>query len=229
MERILAALNRMPLFGGLSREELLRFREIAQEKSFGRAEWIFSEGDEGEGFYVILEGRVKIFKLSPSGKEQILHLFGPGDSFGEVAVFEGGSFPANAQALQDTRALFFPRAAFRALLRNHPDFALKLLADLSRKLREFTMQIESLALKEIPARLASYLLYLAREQPGDGNVVTLAISKGELARLLGTIPETLSRIFARLSGQGLIRVTGRRIALLDRAGLEALAREGRIP
>ncbi len=229
MEKTLLALSRIPLFHGLSREELLRFHAIGQEKSFARGEWIFSDGDEGEGFFVILEGGVKIFKLSPAGKEQILHLFGPGDSFGEVAVFEGGSFPANAQTLQKTRVVFFPRTAFRALLRRHPDLALKLLADLSRKLREFTLQIESLALKEIPSRLASYLLYLAREQAGNGKEVTLGISKGELARLLGTIPETLSRIFGRLSGQGLIRVTGRRIALLDPVGLEALAREGKAP
>lgn len=226
MERTLAALSRIPLFSGLSRKQLLEFQAISRERSFGRGEWIFSDGDEGEGFFVILSGGVKIFKLSPSGKEQILHLFGPGDSFGEVAVFEGGPFPANAQALQETQVLFFPRAAFRDLLKDHPELALKLLADLSRKLREFTRQIEGLALKEIPSRLAVYLLLLAREQGGTPEV-TLSISKGELANLLGTIPETLSRIFARLSAQGLIQVAGRRITLLDPAGLEELAQAGK--
>lgn len=226
MEQALAALSRIPLFSGLSRDQLLEFQAICRERSFGRGEWIFSDGDEGEGFFVILSGGVKIFKLSPSGKEQILHLFGPGDSFGEVAVFEGGPFPANAQALQETRTLFFPRAAFRALLKDHPELALKLLADLSRKLREFTRQIESLALREIPSRLAVYLLFLAREQ-GGAPEVTLSISKGELANLLGTIPETLSRIFARLSALGLIRVAGRRIALLDPRRLEELAQAGK--
>ncbi len=228
MERTLDALARIPLFRGLSRDQLLAFHAISREKTFGRGEWIFSDGDDGEGFFVILRGGVKVFKLSPAGKEQILHLFGPGDSFGEVAVFEGGPFPANAQALEETRALFFPRAAFRTLLKENPDLALQLLAELSRKLREFTRQIESLSLKEIPARLAAYLLWLARKQ-GQGREVTLSISKGELASLLGTIPETLSRILARLSAQGLIRVAGRRIALLDPGGLEELARAGKAP
>jgi CRP-like cAMP-binding protein len=101
-----------------------------------------------------------------------------------------------------------------------------LLADLSLKLRQFTVQIENLSLKEIPARLATYLLYLADEQ-GRSDQVTLSISKGQLASLLGTIPETLSRIFAKLSSQQLIQVGGRKIALLDTEGLKDLAQSGK--
>ena len=101
-----------------------------------------------------------------------------------------------------------------------------MLAIMSSKLREFTVQIENLSLKEIPARLASYLIYLADEQQSE-DAVTLGISKGQLASILGTIPETLSRIFAKLSGQGLIRVQGPKIALLDREGLEDLAEFGK--
>jgi CRP/FNR family transcriptional regulator len=101
-----------------------------------------------------------------------------------------------------------------------------MLAIMSSKLREFTIQIENLSLKEIPARLASYLIYLADEQQSE-NVVTLGISKGQLASILGTIPETLSRIFAKLSGEDLIRVQGPKITLLDREGLEDLAEFGK--
>ncbi len=218
MEKATAILARIPLFSGLSRAQLDQFQDIALEKSFGRGELIFSEGDEGNGFYVVLRGTVKIFKVSPDGKEHILHIFSIGHA--------GENFPANAEALQDTRALFFPRSAFVALLEKNPALSLKLLADLSLKLRQFTVQIENLSLKEIPARLATYLLYLADEQ-GSFDQVTLSISKGQLASLLGTIPETLSRIFAKLSSQQLIQVEGRKIALLDPEGLKDLAQSGK--
>jgi CRP/FNR family transcriptional regulator, dissimilatory nitrate respiration regulator len=226
MEKTLDVMARIPLFSGLHHGQLAQFQGIALEKSFVKGELIFSEGDEGNGFYVILAGTVKIFKVSPDGKEHILHIFTAGQPFGEVPVFAGEHFPANAEALQETRALFFPRSAFVALLEKNPALSLKLLADLSLKLRQFTVQIESLSLKEIPARLATYLLYLAEEQ-GRNDQVTLSISKGQLASLLGTIPETLSRIFAKLSSQQLIQVEGRKITLLDAAGLEDLAQSGK--
>lgn len=214
-----------PVFSGLSSEQLLAVRNIAVEKKFNKGEIIFSEGDEGNGFYIIVEGMVKIFKVSPEGKEHILHIYETGKSFGEVPVFAGDHFPAMAEAIAATRVLFFPRADFQKLIGENPSLAMKMLADLSVKLRQFTIQIENLSLKEIPARLASYLMYLSEEQGGT-DVVTLAISKGQLASLLGTIPETLSRIFAKLSGQDLIRVDGRQITLVDRVALEDLAETG---
>jgi CRP/FNR family transcriptional regulator len=113
-----------------------------------------------------------------------------------------------------------------ALLGKNPGLSLKLLADLSLKLRQFAVQIENLSLKEVPARLATYLLVLAEEQ-GRGDQVTLSISKGQLASLLGTIPETLSRIFAKLSAQQLIQVEGRKIVLTDAEGLRDLAQSGK--
>ena len=134
--------------------------------------------------------------------------------------------PANAQTLSKTRILLFPRSAFVDLITANPSLALNLLAIMSKKLRQFAAQIENLSLKEIPARLASYLIYLAEEQ-GTEDAVKLNVSKGQLASLLGTIPETLSRIFAKLSGQNLIRVEGPRISLLDRQGLEDLAEHGK--
>jgi CRP-like cAMP-binding protein len=222
----LQVMARIPLFAGLSPAELAQFGGIAVERGFGKNEWVFAEGDDGDGFYVILSGTVKVFKLSADGKEHILHIFPPGQVFGEVPVFAGEHFPANAQAVVPSRLLFFPRAAFVALLEQHPALALKLLADLSLKLRQFATQIENLSLKEIPARLATYLLVLAESQ-GQRDQVTLAISKGQLASLLGTIPETLSRMFAKLSGQNLIAVEGRTIRLLDVPALQELAEAGK--
>ncbi len=218
----LEILGDAPIFNGLSEKELGEIRKIAVDRLYDRERAVFFEGDTGDGFYVVADGRVKIYKVSPEGKEKILHIYGPGQPFGEVPVFAGKRFPASAQTLVKSHLLFFPRAEFVRLISEHPSLALNMLAVLSGRLRQFTVQIENLALKEVPARLASYLVYLAEEQKA-ADAVTLEISKGQLASLLGTIPETLSRIFARMSGIGLIEVDGRKIALLDPAGLRELA------
>lgn len=215
------------LFNGLAEEQLDQIRRIARRMAFDRGEPIFWEGDEGKGFYIVAAGTVKIFKLSAEGKEQILHIYGPGQPFGEVPVFAGQHFPANAQAVEKSEVLFIPRQAFIDLITAHPSLALNMLAVLSLRLRQFTVQIENLSLKEVPGRLAAYLIYLAEEQ-ADPETVRLPVSKGQLASLLGTIPETLSRIFSKMSSQGYIEVQGAEIALLDRQALEALASSGRL-
>jgi len=161
------------------------------------------------------------------GKEQILHICGPGNPFGEVPVFSGENFPANAQTLLKSHLLFFPRNAFVNLISENPSLAMNMLAFLSMRLRQFTIQIENLSLKEVPGRLATYLVYLSAEQQSE-NQVSLAISKGQLASLLGTIPETLSRILAKMSSTGLIAVNGRDIVITDRLGLEDLAENGKL-
>ena len=206
------------LFEGLSGEEVETISKLIFEKKYGKGETIFFEGDEADGFYIVSSGQIKVFKMNPMGKEHILHIFGPGEPVGEVPVFSKQPFPANAEALVKSATLFFPRKDFVALIENNPSIALNMLAVLSRRLRQFATQIENLSLKEVPARLAGYLLYISKEQKNEG-VVQLPVSKGQLASLLGTIPETLSRIFARMSDEGLIQVEGRSITILDRQGL----------
>ena len=206
------------LFGGLPEEQLEAVAKIAVEKKFGKGEAVFFEGDPGNGFYMVAEGKVKIFKMSFAGKEQILHIFGPGEPFGEVPVFHGQPFPASAETLVKSTLIFFPREKFIALVNDNPSLALNMLAVLSMRLRRFVDQIENLSLKEVPARIAGYLLYLLEEQKSEDSV-ELEISKGQLASLLGTIPETLSRIFAKMSDEGLIAVDGKKIRILDRKAL----------
>jgi CRP/FNR family transcriptional regulator len=225
MDKILNIISTIPLFNGLPADQIVAIKKIAVEKQINKGEIIVSEGDEGEGFFVITEGRVKVFKVSTEGKEQILHIFGPGQPFGEVPVFSGQRFPASAQAIDKTQVLFFPRASIVNLISANPSLALNMLAIMSKKLRQFAVQIENLSLKEMPARLASYLIFLADEQNQD-DLVTLKISKGQLASTLGMVPETLSRAFAKLSGQKLINVEGRKITLLNRRGLKDLAEYG---
>ena len=212
-----------PLFQGLESEYQKHLAGIVVKRVFKRGEVIFSEGDEGTGFYVIIYGRVKICKISPEGKEQILHIFGHGEPFGEVPVFTGKRFPACAEALSDTSTLFFPRDDFIGLIREEPSLALNMLSVLSVRLRRFTALIEDLSLKEVPGRLAAYLLYLSDRSNGTDDL-NLEISKGQLASILGTIPETLSRILARMIKEGFIESEGKRhILIKDRAGIEKLA------
>ncbi|MCI5142380.1 MAG: Crp/Fnr family transcriptional regulator, partial [Candidatus Electrothrix sp. ATG1] len=193
---------------------LQQLSDLATTKKFQRGESIFFEGDAATGFYMVGQGRVKIFKMSLDGKEQILHIFGPGEPFGEVPVFHGSPFPANALSIEPSLMLFFPRQEFIDLINNTPSLALSMLAVLSMRLRRFAAQIESLSLKEVPARLAAHLIYLTEEQ-NRTDEVTLDIPKGQLASLLGTSPETLSRIFAKMTKQGLIKVKGKKIKILS--------------
>jgi CRP/FNR family transcriptional regulator, dissimilatory nitrate respiration regulator len=226
MDKILNIICATPLFNGLLENELRQVRNIAVDRFYAKGKSIFMEGDPGDGFYIVADGKVKIFKVSAEGKEQILHIYGPGHPFGEVPVFSGQKFPANAMALVKSHLLFFPRAAFIRLISDNPSLSLNMLAVLSMRLREFTIQIENLSLKEVPARLASYLIYLSGEQQ-NLKKVALPISKGQLASLLGTIPETLSRIFGKMSNQALIDVNGSEIILKDRPGLKELSELGR--
>jgi CRP-like cAMP-binding protein len=230
MERRGAVMNSeiaaIPLFEGLSQRQCNELAGIAVDRSYKRGQIIFSEGDGGIGLYVLIAGRVKVYKLSPDGKEQILHLFEPGEPFGEASVFAGQPFPAHAEALEKSRIFFFPRGAFIELIKGDPSLALNMLAILSRRLRKFTALIEDLSLKEVPGRLAAYLLY-ASEQRANSEDLKLDIAKNQLASLLGTIPETLSRILTKLVRQGLIQMDGSRIKIKDRQGLEELAQAER--
>jgi len=222
---IIEHIGSIPFFEDLPNEQIEDLSMIITDQVFDRGQIIFSEGDDGNGFHVVVSGRVKIFKLSPEGKEQILHIFGPGDPFGEVAVFTGQHFPANAEAMESSRIFFFPRESFSDLIKNNPSLALNMLAILSKRLRRFANLIDDLSLKEVPGRLAAHLLYLSGQAEGTEQL-ELNITKTQLASLLGTIPETLSRILGKMSKQGLIESDGRRIKILDHEALEELAESG---
>lgn len=227
MKKILNIISEAPLFKGLPEDQLYKIRQIAIDKFYDKGKTVFMEGNDCDGFYIVADGKVKIYKISFEGKEHILHIYGPGNPFGEVPVFSGQKFPANAETILKSHLLFFPRPAFVDLISNNPSLSMNMLAVLSMRLRQFTVQIENLSLKEVPGRLASYLVYLADEQQTD-DLVSLTISKGQLASLLGTIPETLSRILAKMNKQNLIEVSGRNIKLFNRNGLEELAEHGKL-
>ncbi len=220
--------SKASLFNGLPAEQIQELAQICLDQKYEKGRGLFSEGDIAKGFYLVVSGKIKIYKLSLDGKEQILHIFESGEILGEVPVFAGGSYPANAEAIEPSRMLFFPRQSFVELIGREPAIALNLLGILSQRLRRFTHLIEDLSLKEVPGRLAAYLIYLG-ERSASRQAIELEITKAQLASLLGTIPETLSRILTKLAQQGIISVEGRNIRVLDRKTLESLAAGGKGP
>ncbi len=215
-----AFIKNCPMFAGTTSEDLESLERISRSRQYAKGELLFSEGEEAQGFFVIATGKVKIYKLSPDGKERILHIVHPGGTFAEAAIFGSGQYPAYAEPLEKSQLIFFPKREFLQLLHEHAQIAINMIAGLSKFLRQFAAQIEELTFKDVPSRLARYILELAGPQKSR---VDLPISKSQLASNLGTVSETLSRTLRKLSDDALIEVSGKSITLLDRERLEELA------
>lgn len=221
MQDSLDFLAGLDLFKDLPDSQLRAMATIAKPLKYDRGDPIFLEGDRCLGFFLVQSGRVKVYKMSADGKEQILHWFEEGDRFAEVPAFDGGYYPASASALEKTQLLLIPNQALLALVEQYPSLAFHLLASLSRHLRRFANLIDTLSLKDVSSRLAGYLLELSDRQGSDR--LELDLAKGQLAAFLGTIPETLSRTFAKLTQANLIEIEARQIQICDRDGLQRLA------
>lgn len=219
-------LKKSPLFAGLEEDDLKRVRAISTLRQVHKRELLFSEGQEAKGFYVIFSGRVKLYKISPEGKEQILHIVSSPDSFAEAALFHEGSYPAFAEALTDCQLLYIPKREFIQLIEKNPQLGINMIVSLSQYLRRFASLIEELSLKEVSSRIAKYLLDLsvkAAKEGKDSRTVELDLSKSQLASKLGTISETLSRTFGKMKARGIIDVEKNKILILDRKSLEEIA------
>ncbi len=226
----LQILRRIYLFSGLSEEDLAAVGRLAVPRAFAREAYIFWEGKEAAGFFILLTGQVKLVKSSPDGKEFILRLVEEGETFGEAAVLAEDVYPATAIALTDCQTLFFPKGPFLNLLTSSPRLARNMLATMSRLLFHLTRQLEDLSLKEVSSRLAGFILKKCVETHGGvkpGLTFDLHITKTHLAAYLGTISETLSRTLARLKAIGAIGEEKGRITIKDPFLLENIARGGK--
>jgi len=222
LDKIRASLKSCRMFAGLAEPDLDVLCTLARFQAEERGCLLFSEGETAAGFYVISAGRVKIYKLSPDGKERILHIVHSGDTFAEAAIFGDGRYPAFAETLCPTEMVFLPGREFLDLLHRRSDIAINMIAGLSLFLRQFAHQIEELTFKDVPARLAGYLLTLKPQADGS---YQLPVNKSQLASNLGTVSETLSRSLRKLADEELIRVEGKRIEILDRKYLETLSQK----
>jgi CRP/FNR family transcriptional regulator len=216
-------LRKTPLFASLTDGEMQALAARATRKRFQKDEELFAEGDPCSGLYLVAVGKVRIFKLSPSGREQILAVEGPGSSFAELPVFDGGNYPAAASALEDTEVLFISRKDFQNFCREHPDVGLKVIAVVGSRLRRLVGIIEELSFTTVRQRLIALILRLAQAsstRSKEGVHVELTKSHQDLAAELGTVRELVSRNLGRLQAEGFLDVEGRKIVVKDLAGLK---------
>jgi CRP-like cAMP-binding protein len=214
------------LFSGLAEEYLKEVAEIAVRRPFAKGETLFSEGDKAEGFYLLASGALKLCKISPDGREKVLHMVHPVETFAEAAFFGDGSYPAEARGVEKGEVIFFPRGSFMGLLERNPRFSMNLIASLSLLLRRFARQIEELSFADAPSRLASYLIDLAARKSTSfqgRTYLELDMRKGELASRLGTVSETLSRTFKKLKDEEVIEVDGNKVTVLNMEKLKMVA------
>lgn len=221
---ILATLKATQLFFALNDAELTAFARRTVVRRFAAGELLFSEGEPCGGLYVIAAGRVRIFKTSAAGREQVLAIEGPGSSIAELPVFDGGLYPASVSAVEEAQVLFVSRNDFRACCLEHPEVALKVLQVVGARLRRLVGIIEELSFTTLRHRLIAWLLREAEAHgrtTSEGTMFELGMTHQELAAHIGTVRELVSRNLARLQAQGFIHVQGREITIVHREGLEA--------
>ena len=218
-----AVLRKTPLFASLTEKELQALAARTTRKRFQRGELLFGEGDACTGLFLVASGKIRIFKLSPSGREQVLAIEGPGSSFAELPVFDGGNYPAAASACEDAEVLFVSRKDFQSFCRQHPEVALKVIAVVGSRLRRLVGIIEDLSFTTVRQRLIALILRLAQASGSpskEGVRVELTMSHQDLAAELGTVRELVSRNLGRLQAEGFLEVDGRKIMVKDLAGLK---------
>jgi CRP-like cAMP-binding protein len=215
-------LRKTVLFSELSEQELNYIAERAVIRNFKAGQLIFSEGEACPGLWIIETGKVRIYKSSPSGREQVLAIEGPGSSVAELPVFDGGTYPASAASVNEAKLLFISKEDFQSLCLKHPEVALKVLRIVGRRLRGLVGIIEELSFTTVRHRLISMLVRMATEghRTNEGVEITLPANQQELAAQMGTVRELISRNLSRLQAENLIRVEGRKIVVTDFPALQ---------
>lgn len=220
MAASLAILHQHPYFAALPAKILAAVGRRVVARTYDRGTVIFAEGEPAHGLYLVASGNVRVFKSSEDGREQVLHHITPGQSFNDVAAFDGGGSPANAQAVERTTVLLIHRPELLDLVRRHPDFALAVVQVLSSRLRQMSSLVEDLALRHVVSRVSGVLLRLSQ----GGSVVSLP-TRQELAAMVGTVREVATRALRHLERMRAIRLeAGRRASILNRDILRHLGR-----
>lgn len=217
-------LRRLPLFSRLTDEALEAVERRTVVRNISRDHQLFRRGEPCEGLYVVVEGAVRVYRSNAEGREQVLHVQGPGQPMAEVPLFDGGPYPASARAEVDSRVLFLPRAEFEWLYRNSPEVADSVIRELGRRLRRMVGLVEKISLRDVPARVAITLLEYA-EKAGAlaGGGFDLPRTQEELASELATTRESVARALSLLRRDGAIAQRGARVEILDLAALERAA------
>lgn len=218
---MIAQLRETPLLSGLDHDQLRRVADRARRQRLDAGQWLFSQGDTAEHFFVVLGGQIRLFRLAPDGAEKVIELVAPGQSFAEALMFlNAPRYPVCAAALEPTEVVAIDAEDFAAMLRGSVDTCFALLGALSQRLRSLIAEIDNLSLHTAKCRIARWLL---NRCPEDQRALRLEVRKGVLASLLSVQPETFSRVVKQLSHDGIISVQGTHVTILDRAALARLA------
>ena len=212
------ALKRLPLFAALGDKDLEAVGGLVVCRKYRRNTFVFTEGEPGEALCFVKSGRVKISKITPDGREQILHIMAPGDIFGEVVLFDGGPYPATAEVVEDAEIGMIRNQDIDNLIRRNGDVALKMLKIMARRLKDAQAKIRDLALKDTVGRTAGLLLRLAQTsgvKEKEGIRVPLDLSRQDLANMIGTSRETITRVLCELDRQGVIHLERSEIMIID--------------
>ena len=211
------------LFMGLPAVDIVAIAAFAVLKNLDKGDYLFREGDRSEGFYVVQKGAVNVHRVSAAGKEQVIRLFRPIESFAEATLATEGGYPADARATEASTVLLIPKTDFIELLRRRPELALRMLGSMSQHLRVIIGLLDDLTLKDMETRLANWLLKRCPRPIGNDAVqIQLDRTKRVLAAEMGTTSETLSRTLAKFRDQNLLRVKGNTITLTKPRELQKL-------
>ncbi len=213
-----ASLSQIALFAGLTGDELQVLAQQAVERRFAPEEVLFWEGEPCAGIFLIVQGSVKIFRISPGGREMMLALETAPSTVAELPLFDGGPYPASVRAADAVVTLFINKSDFQQVCRQYPDVALKVLAVVGRRLRHLVGLVESMTFGSVTQRLARLLLD-ASSQAG-AEQFNLPLTHQEMASRLGTVREVVSRNLGRFRAEGLIRIQGHQVQIVNQAGLE---------
>lgn len=225
-EGMIPVLRSFPFFADLGDDVVRAIAEQTISRTLSRNAILFRKGEPCHGLYILIEGRVQIYRASSDGREQVLHIEGPGRPIAELPLFDGGPYPASARALENSRLLYLSRDAFQRLCHSHPEIAEAVIVELGRRLRRMVGLVEKVTLKDVRARVAATLVEVAEARGAmrDGGVFSLPQTQEELARGLATTREGVARALAGLRKAGTIAQEGARVEILDAVALESAAR-----
>ncbi len=213
------------LFVGLGPEDIAPIASFIIPKHLAKGDYLFRRGDRAQGFYIVQKGAINVHRVSASGKEQVIHLFRPIESFAEGTLATESGYPADARATSETTVLLVPKSDFIELLRNRPELSLRMLGAMSQHLRVLVAFVDDLTLKDIETRVANWLLRRCPQPIGtEAAEIKLGRTKRMLAAELGTTSETLSRTLAKLRDGKLLRITGNTLTVTRPRELRELLR-----
>jgi len=210
----MSVVKEVPFFSLLTEEELNLIDEIAAEKEFKKGEYIFFEGESGDKFFIIKDGQVKLTKMIKNGDEQILNIFSNNDIIAEIVAFDKGNYPASAVTMTDTGVIIFDQSELENLILKHPSIGVKLLREMSGRLRRAQQNVRDLALKDSSARVAGLLIFLAEKygkKKKNKVVLDISLTQQELASMIGSSRETVSRVLGKFENEGLIKTSRKKI------------------